>query len=55
MKRDEALRKRATVSSSRPIPRPDVPDGGPLRQLKVLFHSLYVEADPSVFQPLVTL
>jgi len=44
MKRDQPPRKRSVVSSSRPIPRPEVPVGGPLRQLKELLHSLYLEA-----------
>jgi hypothetical protein len=45
MKRDERpLRKRAPASTSRPIACPEVPVGGPLRQLKELLHSLYLEA-----------
>ena len=52
MRRDERPRKRV-VSSSRPIPRPEVPDGGPLRQLKELLHSLYIEAGTPVLDDIV--
>jgi tetratricopeptide (TPR) repeat protein len=54
MKRDKPLRKRAVVSSSRPIPRPVVLDGGPLRELKELLHSLYLEAGVPILDEIVT-
>jgi TPR repeat protein len=55
MKHDELPpRKRAVVSSSRPIPPAEVPIGGPLRQLKELLHSLYVEAGTPVLDDIVT-
>lgn len=54
MKRSELRpRKRAVASSSRPIPRPEVSVGGPLRQLKELLHSLYLEAGTPVLDDIV--
>jgi TPR repeat protein len=52
MKRDEPQQKCA-VSSSRPIPRPAVPQGSPLRQLKELLYSLYLEAGTPTLDDIV--
>jgi hypothetical protein len=53
MKRYELPPRKPAVSSSRPIPRPEIPVGGPLRQLKELLHSLYLEAGTPVLGDVV--
>jgi tetratricopeptide (TPR) repeat protein len=54
MKRDQPPpRKRLVASSSRPIPRPEVPIGGPLRQLKELLHSLYLDAGTPLLDDII--
>lgn len=55
MRRDELTpQRRAVVSSSRPIPHPQVPVGGPLRQLKTLLYTLYLEAGTPILDDIVT-
>src|SRR3954452_18636676 len=53
MSRDEERRRLQWRSSSRPLPLPRIADGGPLRELKQLFHRLYVEAGTPVLDDIV--
>lgn len=50
MSPDERTAPRRAGSSSRPVPPPEVPLGGSLRELKQLLHLLYEEAGSPAYE-----